>query len=183
MSKPKKAFDIPAINNEKEALMIFLKLDNDNDEDRAKVIEIERFKLDCVHAPMSVIYVSVFEYENTRFHVAPSSSRIEGVCNMEFNSNRWIIAPQPSELIPSTRQSESSPKSERVSLYLTRSGQVAFEVFKSTNSKGEASYRYSGKHGAGCGSLKSVADSIRFTLNAKPSIKLADGVDFLTLEY
>lgn len=179
MSKPNKAFDIPAINNEKKALMIFLKLDNDNDEDRAKIIEIERFKLDCAHAPMSVIYVSVFEFESTRFHVAPSSSRMEGVCSMEFNSSRWIIAPQPSAPVPSASQIESPPKTDVcVSLYLTRTGKIAFKVIKWFNHKGEERYRYNGKHGAGCGPLKDIADDILSTLRSIPSIKHAEGIDF-----
>lgn len=183
MSKPNKAFDIPAINNEKEALMIFLKLDSDNAEDFAKVVQIDQFKLDCAHAPLSVIHAAVFEYENTRYHVAHTAARMKGVCNIAFNSNHWTIAPQPSAPLTDNIQSEPNPKSERISLYLTRTGKVAFEIFKTTNSKGVASYRYSGKEGAGCGTLKSVADSIRFTLNAKRSIKLAEGIDFLTLKY
>lgn len=184
MSIPKKAFDIPAISNEKEALMIFLKLDNDNAEDRAKVIEIDRFKLDCPHAPLSVIHVSVFQYENTLYHVAPSSARIQGVCNMEFNSNHWTIAPQASAPANTQMQSESSPQKETcISLYLTRSGMVAFQVFKWFNHKGEDRYRYNGKHGAGCGSLQDIAKTILSTLQSKPSIKHAEGIDFRTMDY
>lgn len=183
MSIPKKAFDIPAINNEKEALMIFLKLDNHNYEDKAKVVQIDRFKLECAHAPLSVIHVTVFEYENTRYHVAPSSARLKGVCNMEFNSSLWTIAPQPSAPATST-QPETSPQKETcISLYLTRSGQVAFQVIKWFNHKGEDRYRYNGKHGAGCGSLQDIAKSILSTLQAKPSIKHAEGIDFRTMDY
>ena len=73
-------------------------------------------------------------------------------------------------------------QSERVSLYLTRSGLVAFEIFRSKNAKGEYSYRYRGKHGAGCGSLASVIESVKFVLQSKPTIKLVKGVDIFQLQ-
>jgi hypothetical protein len=82
-----------------------------------------------------------------------------------------------------TVDGEVTKKSDQVSLYLTRSGKVAFEIIRTLNSKGEYSYRYHGKHGAGCGSLKTVVDNIRFVLQLKPSIKLAKGVDILQLKY
>jgi hypothetical protein len=81
-----------------------------------------------------------------------------------------------------TVDGEATKKSERVSLYLTRSGKVAFEIIRTLNGKGEYSYRYHGKHGAGCGSLKCVVDRIGFVLQSKPSIKLAQGVDILQLK-
>lgn len=174
MSKPNKAFDIPAINNEKEALMIFLKLDSDNAEDFAKVVQIDQFKLDCAHAPLSVFHASVFEYENTRYHVAHTAARMKGVCNIAFNSSHWTIAPQPETL---------AQKETCISLYLTRSGMIAFQVFKWLNHKGEARYRYNGKHGAGCGSLQDIAKNILSTLQTKSSIKHAEGIDFRTMEY
>lgn len=183
MSIPKKAFDIPAINNEKEALMIFLKLDSDNVEDCAKVVQIDQFKLNCAHAPLSVIHASVFEYEGTRYHVAHSAARMKGVCDIAFNSSHWTIAPEPSAPVTGTQPEPSTQKETCISLYLTRSGKVAFQVIKWFNHKGEDRYRYNGKHGTGCGSLQDIAKTILSTLQSKPSIKHAEGIDFRTMNY
>lgn len=86
----KEPFDIPAINSEKLALMRYLKLNGEDDADYGKVSELEGFKLDCKEGS-STSAVSVFEYNNERYHVAHATAELEADALQEFNSNWWRI--------------------------------------------------------------------------------------------
>ena len=90
----RKAFDIPPINNPKEALMKFLNLDSDNETHWASVIQLEDSVVESPKKPGVPISVRVFKYLNFRFQVAHSSTQIEGFLT-SFNSNHWIVACQP----------------------------------------------------------------------------------------
>ncbi|MGF6440100.1 hypothetical protein [Paraburkholderia youngii] len=80
-------FEVPAINNQKLALMRYLNLNGDNDADYDKVKE-----LGSVSAGVSGAYaMSVFEYDNATYHVAHASAGLEAAVLQEFNSNFWGI--------------------------------------------------------------------------------------------
>lgn len=68
-------------------------------------------------------------------------------------------------------------KTEIIARYETRGGLTAFEVFKTVYKSGKVSYRYNGKHGAGCGQLKDIANSIKTTIASRRGIKLVYGTD------
>ena len=84
----KSAFNIPAINNEKEALMQYLKLNSDDANDWNKVKEIDVVPLPSRHR------VKIFEYNSSIFHVADNGSRIKAEHVISFNSSLYAIAPQ-----------------------------------------------------------------------------------------
>lgn len=84
----KTAFNIPAINNEKEALMQYLNLNSDDANDWNKVKEIDVVPLPSRHR------VKIFEYNAAIFHVADNGSRIKAERVISFNSSLYAIAPQ-----------------------------------------------------------------------------------------
>ncbi|WP_158660591.1 hypothetical protein [Paraburkholderia hospita] len=86
----KNPFDVPAINNEKLALMRHLNLNGDDDADYDKVKELGGFKLDS-NGVSSTRAVSVFEYNNERYHVAHATAGLEADVLQAFNSNLWSI--------------------------------------------------------------------------------------------
>jgi len=86
----KKRFEVPAINNEKLALMRYLNLNGEDDADYEKVVDLEGLKLDS-NGVSSTCAVSVFEYNNERYHVAHATAELETDALHEFNSNFWRI--------------------------------------------------------------------------------------------
>jgi hypothetical protein len=62
-------------------------------------------------------------------------------------------------------------KTELIAKYLTKSGQIGFEVFRTTFASGKVGYRYSGKFGAGCGDLQQIKNAIAVTLASKRGIQ------------
>ena len=88
----RKPFEIPAINNEKLALMRYLKLNGDDDADYAKVNEHEGFELDNTDVSSGYRHtVAVFEYNNERYHVVHAAAKIAADVLQEFNSSLWRI--------------------------------------------------------------------------------------------
>ena len=70
-----------------------------------------------------------------------------------------------------------------VSLYLTRSGLVAAKVSRDKRADGTFGYRYSGKFGAGCGTLADIFSRLRFDLSGRRGITLAQGVDVMADDF
>jgi|TARA_R110002072_G_scaffold303138_1_gene495441 hypothetical protein len=91
----KKAFNIPAIDNEKEVLMQYLNLNSDDPSNWSNVKVVETVILPSGHR------LRVFEYNNDIYHVAHSDSRIDAERLMYFNSNHYRISLQNSN--PSSR--------------------------------------------------------------------------------
>jgi hypothetical protein len=60
---------------------------------------------------------------------------------------------------------------ETIGLYLTKTGIEAFRVLKTTWSDGKVTYRYNGKHGAGCGALDDIKKTISVTLTTRRGIQ------------
>lgn len=77
---PTKAFDIPAINNKKIALMHHLNLDENLESDYDKVKELTNSSA-----------VSIFEYNTELYGVAHASLHFAADALREFNSNLWKI--------------------------------------------------------------------------------------------
>lgn len=86
MSISKQPFNIPAINNQKIALMIHLGMDHDDAEQWSQVKELDK-------ALVGTTRVSVFEYESSTYHVVHSSCK-EFIADrvLEFNSSLWAIS-------------------------------------------------------------------------------------------
>lgn len=62
-------------------------------------------------------------------------------------------------------------QTETIGLYLTKTGQEAFRVLKTTLDSGKVLYRYNGKHGDGCGDLADIKRQINVTLATRRHIK------------
>jgi hypothetical protein len=87
-------FDIPAINNRKEALMLHLGLDSANGRALDSVKEIKDSGLSDDESVIAKS-ASVFEHCNARYYVAHASSKMEGDVCVAFNSSHWTIRKVP----------------------------------------------------------------------------------------
>ncbi|WP_339673857.1 hypothetical protein [Dasania marina] len=76
-----KAFDIPAINNQKEALAIHLGIDSDDDEQFKQISELG--VLGFEHS---------FAYKGKKYTVEHSRLGVTGDRVVNFNSNNWVIS-------------------------------------------------------------------------------------------
>lgn len=90
--KKDKPFDIPAINNQKAALLLHLGLDADGDRDSVKEVETPGLAGATAAATKSVC---VFEHRNVRYCVAHSSFGMKGDALVAFNSNHWTVTKVP----------------------------------------------------------------------------------------
>lgn len=94
MTTEKKPFEITAINNQMEALMLHLGLDCDDDAVRATVKPVAQSELSKDDALMAKD-AAVFEHKATRYYVAHASSDMDAPVCREFNSNLWKIKAEP----------------------------------------------------------------------------------------
>jgi len=92
--KNEKPFDIPAINNQKAALMLHLGLDGDSDSDWDSVKEVEQSGLSSATTAVTKP-VRLFEHRDVRYCVAHASFGMEGHALVAFNSNHWTIEKVP----------------------------------------------------------------------------------------
>lgn len=83
-------FEVPAINNEKLALMRYLKLDGEVDADYDSVKELEGFKIDN-NGTGGTFAVAVFEHNHVRYEVVHAAAKLDADVVQEFNSNLWRI--------------------------------------------------------------------------------------------
>ncbi len=82
MSRP--AFNIPAINNQLEALAVHLKLDSDNPEDTSKI--------ECLDADVAGYReIHRFKFDGKIFHVSNASKKHEFDAIVSYNNNYWRI--------------------------------------------------------------------------------------------
>lgn len=83
-------------------------------------------------------------------------------------------------MIEEIKRESREPKKEHVATYHTRTGIVALSITKHTDSSGDVSYSYRGKHGAGSGHrLPHVQSTVRLMLECHRGIRLVDGQDIL----
>ena len=62
-------------------------------------------------------------------------------------------------------------KTEVIARFETSTGLLAFEVKGTTLPNGKTTYRYDGKHGAGCGDLSDIKRTIAVTCQSRRGIK------------
>lgn len=85
-----KAFNIPAINNQKAALLRHLGLDSGSDLAWDSIIEIKTDDL-ADNERLAANTASVFDFRNARYYVDHNSSGMQSDSVVEFNSNLWAI--------------------------------------------------------------------------------------------
>jgi hypothetical protein len=69
-------------------------------------------------------------------------------------------------------------KTEMLSSYQTKSGNIAVELFKHTSNSGRVSYSYTGKYGAGCRThFNDACIAVRACLQYKRGYTLVSGLD------
>lgn len=59
-----------------------------------------------------------------------------------------------------------------IAKFLTKTGVVGFEVFKTVHASGKVTYRYDGKFGAGCGDLARIKETVALTLSFKRGVQI-----------
>lgn len=64
-----------------------------------------------------------------------------------------------------------------IATYLTKTGIVAFQVSSYEKRDGSLGYSYTGKHGAGCGDLQQIINSIKTCMATRKGIRFDSGVD------
>jgi hypothetical protein len=87
-------FDIPAINNRKEALMSHLGLDSASSHAIDSVKEVKDSGLSDDESVIANA-ASIFEHCNARYYVAHASSKVGGDVCIAFNSSHWTIRKVP----------------------------------------------------------------------------------------
>jgi len=105
-------FDVPAINNQKAALMLHLGLDGLSDQDWDIIKEVATPGLTSAMAAVTKA-VRVFEHDNVRYHVAHASFDIEADAIVAFNSNHWKIGKVPSSTAWPIDHAEQLPATMR----------------------------------------------------------------------
>lgn len=111
--KNNQPFDIPAIHNQKAALMLHLGLNGDSDRDWDSVKEVEKSGLPSGLAA-TTRSVCVLDHNDVRYCVAHSSLGMEADALVAFNSNNWTIKRDPASTAWPINDPTQLPASMRV---------------------------------------------------------------------
>jgi len=91
-------FNIPAIDNRRSALALYLGVNSENERDWDSIREVKTPDL-ADHEKLIAVSASVFEFENARYYVDHGSSALEADRVIAFNSNHWKIKKAPASLM------------------------------------------------------------------------------------
>jgi hypothetical protein len=91
-------FEIPAIDNRKAALALYLGLDSENEQAWDSITKTNVPDL-ADHEPAIVKSASVFQFQNNRFYVSHASTDMDADSVVAFNSNLWKIKKAPASAI------------------------------------------------------------------------------------